>query len=114
MKIFKEDRPWGNFEEFTKNEKTTVKIININPNERLSLQIHKQRNEFWKVLSGDGKVTIGDEVKEARKGDEFNIAVENKHSMEAGNEGISFLEISFGYFDENDEVRLEDKYGRQD
>lgn len=113
VEIYKEERPWGNFERFTQNKVSTVKIINVRPNERLSLQSHEQRSEFWKILSGSGEVTLDGEVKKAQMGDEFDIPVRGKHNVEGGNEGISFLEISFGHFDENDEVRLEDKYGRQ-
>ena len=50
----KEQRPWGNFERFTLNEKTTVKIITVNAGEELSLQKHNNRTEFWKIISGSG------------------------------------------------------------
>lgn len=43
MKIYKEERPWGNFERFTHNEISTVKILTVNPNEELSLQYHHNR-----------------------------------------------------------------------
>jgi len=39
-------KPWGMFEQFTKQEAVTVKIITINPNESLSLQYHHKRAEF--------------------------------------------------------------------
>ena len=32
----KEERPWGNFERFTLNEKTTIKIISVNAGESFS------------------------------------------------------------------------------
>ncbi|HEY4501282.1 MAG TPA: hypothetical protein VJI70_03425 [Candidatus Paceibacterota bacterium] len=41
-----EERPWGNFERFTLNEKTTVKIITVNAGESISLQTHENRDEF--------------------------------------------------------------------
>ena len=113
IKIYTEERPWGKFERFTQNEKTTVKIITVKPNEKLSLQYHKQRSEFWRILSGKGNVTVGEKITKAKKEDEFYIPVGVKHTMEGENEGIVCLEIAFGYSDENDVVRLEDKYGRQ-
>ena len=105
-------RPWGNFREFTRNEKCTVKIITIESGQAFSLQYHKKRKEFWKILKGDAWVTIGDEAFKAKVGDEFSILEEQKHRVEAPASEVEILEISFGEFDEHDVVRLEDRYGR--
>ena len=108
----KEERPWGNFERFTLNEKTTVKILTINAGEKLSLQTHEHRDEFGRVLKGSGTVHTGEKEIEVREGDTFFIPRESAHRATAGSEGLSFLEISFGDFDEHDEKRLEDDYNR--
>ncbi|MEI6810505.1 MAG: phosphomannose isomerase type II C-terminal cupin domain [Candidatus Nomurabacteria bacterium] len=108
----KEQRPWGNFERFTLNEKTTVKIITVEANESLSLQKHNNRSEFWKILSGSGIVTIGQEKIEAGKGDTFTISSHVEHRITAKEENFVILEIAFGNFDETDIERLDDKYGR--
>jgi hypothetical protein len=34
------------------------------------------------------------------------------HKLYAKQKKVKIIEISFGHFDENDEVRVEDKYGR--
>ncbi len=108
----KDVRPWGGFERFTLNEKSTLKIITVNANEEFSLQTHARRDEFWRVLSGYGTVTVGEGQEEANPGDEFFIPRGVTHRAEGGEEGLVFLEIAFGEFDESDIVRLEDKYGR--
>ena len=46
MKTYTAERPWGKFEQFCKNEKTTVKILTVNPNGELSLQFHHNRDEW--------------------------------------------------------------------
>ncbi|MEA2112561.1 MAG: phosphomannose isomerase type II C-terminal cupin domain [Patescibacteria group bacterium] len=112
IKIYREKRPWGKFERFTQNEKSTVKIITVKAGEELSLQYHEQRNEFWRILSGRGKITIGDEIIEVKAGDEFYIPVGTKHTMTGDNQDVIFLEISLGDFDEDDIIRLKDKYER--
>lgn len=111
-KIFTTERPWGDFRQFTQNENTTVKIISIKPESSLSLQYHNHRSEFWHILSGHPVVTIGEKKISANSGDEFFIAEKEKHQIEAKEEPVQFLEISYGDFDEEDIVRLEDKYGR--
>ena len=116
MSIFKsynrEDRPWGNFERFTFNEPSTVKIITMLPGQSLSLQQHEHRDEEWKILRGGGKVTVGSKVSPVKPGDEFFVARGTQHRVEAGEEGLQFLEVAIGEFNEQDIVRFEDKYGR--
>ncbi len=105
-------RPWGSFTRFTNNENSTVKLLNIDKGEELSLQYHKKRSEFWKVVSGNPEITIGEEKFSAKEGDEFNISLESKHRIAAPHDHVVILEISTGDFDEDDIVRLEDKYNR--
>jgi mannose-6-phosphate isomerase-like protein (cupin superfamily) len=107
-----EKRPWGEFREFIKNEPVTVKIIKVKMGETLSLQTHSKRSEFWKVLSGTPEITIGENVFVAKEGDEFNINQGESHRIGSREGESEVLEISTGEFDENDIIRLEDKYGR--
>lgn len=111
-KPYREVRPWGEFVEFTKNTPSTVKIITVKPGEALSLQKHKHRDEFWRVLSGDGFITVGSERIPTEAGKEYFAPRETDHRMEGGSQPLVILEISFGEFDEADIVRLDDRYGR--
>ncbi len=108
----KEIRPWGNFERFTLNEPCTVKIITVNPGQELSLQQHAHRDEEWRILQGSGVVTVGDAQTPVQPGDNFFVARGTKHRVAGGPQGVMFLEIAEGDFDECDITRLEDDYGR--
>jgi mannose-6-phosphate isomerase-like protein (cupin superfamily) len=112
FKPFTVERPWGNFRQFTFNSLSTVKILTLKPNESLSLQSHAKRSEFMKIIQGSGIVEVGDMKYDAKEGEEHNIPVDTKHRATAGSFGLTYLEISLGNFEENDEVRYEDKYGR--
>src|SRR3989344_5771883 len=112
MKKYVEKRPWGKFEQFTHNEKTTVKIITVNPKQKLSLQYHNKRKEFWRFLDNPAKATIGKKTIKANKGKEIIINPKTLHRIEALDKEVNVLEVSFGKFEENDIIRLEDKYGR--
>ena len=105
-------RPWGSFTRFTNNEASTVKLLNVNQGEQLSLQYHNKREEFWRVISGNPEIVIGEETHNAKDGDEFVISVGTKHRISAPIDNVTILEISKGEFDEDDIVRIEDKYGR--
>jgi len=108
-----DERPWGNFEQFTLNEQTTVKIISVKPNEKLSVQRHKHRDEFWKILDAPAKVTLDNESFILNKNEEVFIKKGQIHSIEGLDEPTRFIEIAFGKFDEQDIERLEDRYGRK-
>ena len=107
-----EERPWDGFERFTLNEATTVKLITVKAGEAFSLQTHEHRDEFWRIMSGSGGVRIGEESRDGHAGDTFFVPRHSKHQVTGGPEGLVFLEIAFGNFDEGDITRLEDRYGR--
>jgi mannose-6-phosphate isomerase-like protein (cupin superfamily) len=108
----KVERPWGNFERFTQNEQTTVKIITIAGGGSLSLQTHEERDEFWHVTQGSGIVHIEGKDEEAQVGDNFFIPRFTEHRAAGGENGLTILEIAFGTSDENDITRIADQYGR--
>lgn len=89
-----------------------VKIITVKPGESLSLQYHLKRDEFWYVLSGDGSAKVGTETMSLEKDTACHVPRQAHHRITGGKNILVFLELSFGEFDENDIVRLEDKYGR--
>ena len=112
MKPLIDKRPWGCFVQFTDNEICTVKIITVLPNSSLSLQYHNHRDEFWKVIDGGGQIVLGEQTIDVKKDDEFFIERKTLHRMMTADKEMSILEISYGEFDENDIVRIEDEYGR--
>ncbi|MEM0465352.1 MAG: mannose-6-phosphate isomerase [Candidatus Pacearchaeota archaeon] len=110
-KVYIEKRPWGNFKQFTFNEKSTVKILTVKPNSILSLQFHRKRDELWYFIT-DGYVQIGRKKKKVKKDSIINIKRGTLHRLFSKNKEVKVLEISFGRFDENDITRIEDIYGR--
>jgi len=109
MKVIK--KPWGDFKEFILNKKCTVKIITVKPGQELSLQKHTRRKEMWYFLT-PGKVIVGNKNKKMKKGETIIIKKKVPHRLIARWKKVIVLEIAVGHFDENDIVRLEDKYGR--
>lgn len=113
MKTIKVSRPWGTFIQFTHNEKSTVKILEIKPKEMLSLQSHKNRAEFWYVVEGNPTVVLNTKTKKYKQGDSIQVGKGVKHRIiNKTSTRIRILEIATGDFDENDEIRYEDKYDR--
>ena len=109
---YEEERPWGSFVRFTLNEKSSVKIITLKPKQKTSLQFHKKRQEFWKVLDNPIRVTVGKRTWIAKPGEEIQVKKKELHRLEGISKAARVLEISQGEFDEKDIVRVEDIYGR--
>jgi mannose-6-phosphate isomerase len=106
-------RPWGQFEQYTLNERTTVKVITVEPGARLSKQRHALRAERWQVLDGPVDVEVDERRWTATHGEVVWVPQGSVHRM--GNSGASpvrILEIGYGVFDENDIERLQDDYQR--
>jgi len=106
-------KPWGMFEQFILNKPCTVKILTVKKNGETSLQKHSNREEFWRVVEGKGKVIVGSSKKTASVGKEFFIKKGQLHQIIGSPHGVKVLEISFGKFDEKDIVRVKDKYNRK-
>jgi len=109
---YREEREWGSFIQFTREAPSTVKILTVDPGQAFSLQKHQNREEGWYVISGNGVIQIGEEKNEIEVGKSYFIPKETLHRLEAGDEPLVVLEVSFGDFDENDITRIEDRYGR--
>jgi len=105
-------RPWGNFKEFAKNKKCTVKIIELEPRQELSLQLHNKRDELWYFLD-EAVVQLGNKKIRVKEGSIIKIPKKKAHRIISSNKKARVLEISFGNFSEGDEIRLEDKYKRK-
>lgn len=112
-KIIKDIRPWGDFKRYAHNENCTVKIITVNPNQMLSKQVHKKRDELWIILDDGLRVELGDKIFDPKPGNEIIILRNTKHRLSSLGKKGKVLEVSFGYSDENDIERVDDIYGRK-
>ena len=110
------EKPWGFFEVLLETEFSKVKILSINPNQMLSMQMHRYRSETWYIIQGKATVTLGDQIVDLFPGESISIDANEKHRVQNfGNEVVEILEIQTGsYFGEDDIIRFEDIYGRKD
>jgi mannose-1-phosphate guanylyltransferase/mannose-6-phosphate isomerase len=109
-------RPWGSYEGVDSAERFQVKRITVKPGGCLSLQMHHHRAEHWVVVNGTARVTVGDKVIVVSENQSTYIPVGEKHRLEnPGIINLELIEIQTGaYLGEDDIVRFDDVYGRQD
>ena len=120
MSNYIEHRPWGSFEHLLDTDYCKVKEIIVKPGQRLSYQYHHKRSECWVVVQGRATVTLDGKDFEYESdnqlGNIVNIPVGTKHRVRNDEEiDLIFIETQTGtYFGEDDIVRLEDDYGRNE
>lgn len=108
------ERPWGSYTVLEKGDRYRIKRVVINPNEKLSLQVHRHRSEHWVVISGTAKVTKGNDVYYVHPNESTYIPVSTLHRLEnTGRIPLQIIEVQNGdYIEEDDIERFDDDYGR--
>jgi len=108
-------RPWGSYETIDQGQRFQVKRIVVKPGASLSYQMHHHRAEHWIVVKGTARVTNGSKVITLTENQSTYIPLGERHRLE--NPGVIPLEIievqSGSYLGEDDIVRFEDVYGRE-
>ena len=114
MSFYKEERPWGQFENLLDEDYCKVKRLTVLPGQRPSYQYHHKRSEHWTVVKGTALVTLDDQEHVLGPADHIFIPVGAKHRIQNnGTENLIFIEVQCGtYFGEDDIVRLQDDYNR--
>ena len=107
-------RPWGSYESIVEEERWQVKIINVKPGEKLSLQMHHHRSEHWIIVSGTAQVEIDDKEITLHENQSSYIPIGSKHRLSnPGKIPLKLIEVQSGsYLGEDDIHRFEDNYGR--
>lgn len=107
-------RPWGSWTTLLRGPNFQIKLIEVNPGCKLSLQRHHHRSEHWVVISGTALVQAGEESVEVHVNESAYIPIGEVHRLEnCGMLPLKVIETQVGeYVGEDDIVRLEDEYHR--
>ena len=109
------EKPWGKYTIIDRGEGYQVKRHIVNPFSKLSLQKHNHRSEHWIVVSGEAKIVNGDKEMTLKINESTFVPVNTVHRfMNSGKTPLIVIEIQTGeYLGEDDIVRFEDDYGRE-
>lgn len=108
------DKPWGYEEIWAETDRYAGKRLAIRAGHRLSLQLHRRKDESIYVLRGRLRLHLENgagelEEEELTPGESRRIRSGRRHRFEAL-EDCELMEVSTAELD--DVVRLEDDYGR--
>ena len=112
-------RPWGTFECLVPSlENYQLKRLIVNPGQCTSLQKHKFRSEHWFVAAGVGEAIVGTNRIPLQRGVSVDIAQQQIHRLSCHSHSdvsLVVIETQLGdYLGEDDIVRFEDIYGRNE
>ncbi|QDX30581.1 mannose-1-phosphate guanylyltransferase/mannose-6-phosphate isomerase [Dickeya poaceiphila] len=107
-------RPWGKISNIDAGDHYQVKKLTVRPGQGLSLQQHFHRAEHWIVLSGTARVNVDDNTYFLAENQSTFIQPGAVHTLEnPGLIDLVIIEVRSGrYLEEDDVVRLHDRYGR--
>ena len=108
------NKPWGSYKTFEKDKDYLVKIITVNPGEKLSLQSHKHRSEYWLIISGIATVECDGKISYLNRNESIFIPQCSKHRLSNENKEIlKVFEAQYGdRLSESDIIRYQDEYDR--
>lgn len=108
------ERPWGTYTVLDEHKSYKIKRIEVDPGQRLSLQMHHHRSEHWIVVSGTAKVSCNGKESIFNINESTFIPMGFTHRLEnPGLIPLIIIEVQSGeYLGEDDIVRFEDDYQR--
>ncbi len=109
-------RPWGSYTVLEVQPRYQMKRITVNQGQILSLQKHHHRHEHWVIVEGTARITNGDETFLLFENQSTYIPAGTLHRLEnPGAIPLELIEVQIGsYLGEDDIVRYDDIYGRED
>ena len=90
-------RPWGSYTTLIEGNEWLVKRIEVNPNAKLSLQMHKFRAEHWIVVGGKASVEIDKKSFFLEENQSTFIPLGSMHRLSNPNKSLlTIIEIQSG------------------
>ncbi len=71
--------------------KCELTVVGWPPKNKGAMVAHKEKEQTFFVLKGEGKVTIGDETNDVKPGDVIFVPRNTPHTTESGNEELVYL-----------------------
>ena len=110
-------RPWGDEEQYALNEVSTVSLMTVKPEKRMSLQSHARRDELWLVVDDGAVIWLGWDEDHLEKifpksGDKVWIPANCLHRLCSTGPEVRVMEVAFGEWEQADIKRFADDYSR--
>jgi mannose-6-phosphate isomerase-like protein (cupin superfamily) len=107
------EKPWGSYQDIHREDTLVLKRIYIQPKQRLSLQSHRNRSEFWIVAKGECIAEVDSHLYRLSTGATMLVKKYAEHRIiNDGTDPCEIIELQYGQCLEVDITRYEDDYNR--
>ena len=97
------EKSWGNYRVLDVGEKSMTIKVTLNPGHSMNYHSHKNRDEVWVVILGEGKTIVDGYEQCIKAGDVITMAAGCRHTVIAESE-LRLIEVQIG-----EEITAHDK-----
>ena len=94
-KIMFAEKSWGSFKVVDVEENSMTIKVTLNPGHSMNYHSHKNRDEVWVVVSGEGETVVDGARSRVKKGDVITMAAGCRHTVIADTE-LKLIEVQLG------------------
>lgn len=97
------EKSWGSFRVLdVENTSLTIKVT-LNPGHRMNYHSHKNRDEVWVIIDGEGKTIVDGMEQKVKAGDVITMSAGCRHTVMADTE-LKLMEVQLG-----EDINVHDK-----
>lgn len=97
------EKSWGSFRVLdVENTSLTIKVT-LNPGHRMNYHSHKNRDEVWVIIDGEGKTIVDGMEQKVKTGDVITMSAGCRHTVMADTE-LKLMEVQLG-----EDINVHDK-----
>lgn len=97
------EKSWGSFRVMDVEEKSMTIKVTLNVGHSMNYHSHKNRDEVWVVISGEGKTVVDDMEQHVNIGDVITMSAGSRHTIFAESE-LKLIEVQLG-----EDINVNDK-----
>ena len=97
------EKSWGSFRVLDVEDKSLTIKVTLNPGNKMNYHSHKNRNEVWVCIAGEGKTIVDGMEQEFTVGDVITMQAGCRHTVFAKTE-LQLIEIQLG-----EDINVQDK-----
>ena len=110
QRIMFAEKSWGSFKVIDVESSSLVIKVTLNPGHGMNYHSHRNRDEVWVVVSGEGRAIVDDKEFKIKTGDTISMDRGAKHTVFAETE-LKLIEVQLGErINVNDKLKFELKY----
>ena len=97
------EKSWGSFRVLDVETKSMTIKVTLNPGHRMNYHSHRNRDEVWVVISGEGKTIVDGFEQAVNPGDVITMSAGCRHTVIAQTE-LKLIEVQLG-----EDINVHDK-----